>query len=115
MSYEPTNWKSGDVVTSAKLNKLEQGLATNILLVQAIADDDSPTTFHLDKTWQEIHDAPFAIIKYIDDNSDIMTSIYIVVATGIIDDEHYVIAAMGYTNINPFANSPDEYPTFTKS
>ncbi len=27
MSYEPTNWKAGDVVTSAKLNKLEQGVA----------------------------------------------------------------------------------------
>lgn len=27
MSYEPTNWKSGDVVTSAKLNKLENGVA----------------------------------------------------------------------------------------
>lgn len=27
MSYEPTVWKSGDVVTSAKLNKLEQGVA----------------------------------------------------------------------------------------
>lgn len=29
MNYEPTNWKSGDVVTSAKLNKMEQGIATN--------------------------------------------------------------------------------------
>ena len=27
MSYIPTNWKMGDVVTSAKLNKLEQGVA----------------------------------------------------------------------------------------
>ena len=27
MAYEPTNWKSGDVVTSAKLNKLENGVA----------------------------------------------------------------------------------------
>lgn len=27
MSYSPTTWKSGDVVTSAKLNKLEQGVA----------------------------------------------------------------------------------------
>lgn len=26
MAYEPTNWKSGDVVTSAKLNKLEKGV-----------------------------------------------------------------------------------------
>ena len=27
MSYEPTQWESGDVITSAKLNKLEQGVA----------------------------------------------------------------------------------------
>lgn len=27
MTYEPTTWKSGDVVTSAKLNKLENGVA----------------------------------------------------------------------------------------
>lgn len=26
MSYEPTNWKTGDVVTSAKLNKIEGGV-----------------------------------------------------------------------------------------
>ena len=29
MSYEPTNWKPGDTVTSAKLNKMEQGIANN--------------------------------------------------------------------------------------
>jgi len=28
MSYEPTNWKSGDTITSAKLNKIEQGIAS---------------------------------------------------------------------------------------
>lgn len=27
MSYTPTVWKSGDVVTSTKLNKIEQGIA----------------------------------------------------------------------------------------
>lgn len=27
MSYEPTEWKTGDIVTSAKLNKMEQGIA----------------------------------------------------------------------------------------
>ena len=26
MSYEPTNWKAGDTVTSTKLNKMEQGI-----------------------------------------------------------------------------------------
>ena len=32
MSYEPTNWQSGDVVTSAKLNKIEQGIADSAFL-----------------------------------------------------------------------------------
>lgn len=27
MSYIPTNWQSGDIITSAKLNKMEQGIA----------------------------------------------------------------------------------------
>ena len=27
MSYTPTNWQSGDIITSAKLNKMEQGIA----------------------------------------------------------------------------------------
>ena len=27
MSYTPTTWKKGDVITSAKLNKMEQGIA----------------------------------------------------------------------------------------
>ena len=56
MSYEPTNWKSGDVVTSAKLNKLEQGVANagGGALVVHSSDADSPV---LDKTWKEISDA----------------------------------------------------------
>ncbi len=28
MSYEPTNWKTGDVITAEKLNKLEDGVAS---------------------------------------------------------------------------------------
>lgn len=58
MSYEPTNWKTGDVVTAPKLNKLEAGVANagEILVVKAIASLDGSTTT-LDKTWQQIHDA----------------------------------------------------------
>lgn len=35
MSYTPNTWKSGDVVTSAKLNNIEQGIANATLLVTA--------------------------------------------------------------------------------
>lgn len=34
MSYEPTEWKAGDTVTSAKLNKIEQALSNNVLIVE---------------------------------------------------------------------------------
>lgn len=27
MSYSPTNWTSGDIITSTKLNKIEQGIS----------------------------------------------------------------------------------------
>lgn len=57
MSYEPTNWKSGDVVTSAKLNKLEQGVADagggNVLVVH-ITDDEGLDGYVADKTFAEI-------------------------------------------------------------
>lgn len=58
MAYEPTNWKTGDVVTSAKLNKLEQGVAagSGVLVVTATEDDDTGV-LTLDKTASEIYGA----------------------------------------------------------
>lgn len=60
MSYEPTNWKAGDTVTSAKLNKLEQGIAgagRSVLFVNMIRDDNNSNMFRLDKTAGEIYEA----------------------------------------------------------
>lgn len=54
MAYEPTEWKSKDVITSAKLNKLEQGVANS---GGAFVINVDPVTYTMDKTWQEIHDA----------------------------------------------------------
>lgn len=60
MSYEPTNWKSGDTVTSAKLNKMEQGIANAGALVCTMDENNT-----LDHTWQEIHDAaPLVYVFY---------------------------------------------------
>lgn len=58
MSYEPTNWKTGDVVTSAKLNKLENGVANSAGFLKVTSSyDDQTQVYTMDKTWQEIHDA----------------------------------------------------------
>lgn len=43
MSYEPTTWQAGDTITSARLNKLEQGVAEGgggVLVVDLIVEDD---------------------------------------------------------------------------
>lgn len=58
MSYEPTNWKDGDLVTSAKLNKLEQGVAgaggESVFFVNMTNNDSG---YILDKTAGEIYEA----------------------------------------------------------
>ena len=52
MAYTKNTWADGDVVTSEKLNHMEDGIA-NAGGVMVINDTDNG----LDKTWQEIYDA----------------------------------------------------------
>lgn len=65
MSYNPTTWNTGDIVTSEKLNKMEQGIANAGVLVCHMVEDNG--TYRLDHTWQEIADAGFAVA--VDDGS----------------------------------------------
>lgn len=60
MSYEPTNWKSGDVVTSAKLNKLEQGVAAGGVFVVTATEDNETNSTTLNKSYNEIKAAMMA-------------------------------------------------------
>lgn len=59
MAYEKQTWAKGDVVTSAKLNHMEDGIATGggVLVVNEVVENE---TARLDHTWQEIHDAAVA-------------------------------------------------------
>lgn len=62
MSYEPTNWKSGDTVTSAKLNKMEQGIANagggNVVVVGVeVVNTENGATATFDKTFAELKTA----------------------------------------------------------
>lgn len=107
MAYTPTNWKSGDVITSAKLNKLENGVATSGgggVLVVTIDEN----TGALSKTWQEIHDADFAVVRMEDD-----ASVYIspVIATGVFTNGYSVICWDTEGNIAYTTDSADGYPT----
>ena len=55
--YQKTNWQSGDTITAAKLNNIENGIAGGGVLV--VTDTDGI----LDKTWQEIADSTWAVLK----------------------------------------------------
>lgn len=58
MSYEPTEWKSGDVITSTKLNKIENGIqAAASGGGGALIVGDNVDGTGLNKTWKEINDA----------------------------------------------------------
>lgn len=50
MSYEPTNWKKGDKVTSTRLNKIEQGIQGNDTEISDLKEDLSKTPNIQDST-----------------------------------------------------------------
>ena len=55
MSYTPTNWVTGDIVTADKLNKLENGVADGILILNTTFDS-SADVVRLSATWKQIYD-----------------------------------------------------------
>ena len=61
MSYSPTNWKNGDIVTAEKLNNLENGvqeaLAGGVLFVPCNLDLGMKYTLTATKTAGEIYTA----------------------------------------------------------
>ena len=108
MAYEKQTWAKGDVVTSAKLNHIEDGIATGggVLAVNGTIDGNTMT---LDKTWQEIHDAGAAILKF-----EISSDQYIAwLVSVVIDNGVYVCEFIGSNNIDFTTDSADGYPSAT--
>lgn len=118
MSYEPTTWKAGDTVTSAKLNKIEQGIANSggSFIITASTLSDNPT---LDKTWQEIYDAAEAHqdIKLIFTETNVIT--YAPLLSIFIKDEIYYALFLTNTELSVdilpcAALSANSYPSLPK-
>ena len=58
MAYTPTNWANGDVITSEKLNKIEQGLANGSGGIFLITADMASRTFsNVSATFEEAVEA----------------------------------------------------------
>lgn len=117
MSYEPTNWRDGDVVTSAKLNKIEQGIAAGggVLIVHINEQGV------LDKTWQEIYDAvPNVVLCEESPLSEqaFKNVAYLTLLRRTSENRYDIYWFAGepsdnsYIFINTATQSPDDYPTF---
>ena len=70
MAYIPTIWGSGDVVTSEKLNKIENGIKDNseitgCLIINANIDNDTGNLV-LNKTAGELYNTNIPVFAYIE-------------------------------------------------
>lgn len=66
MAYEKNTWETGDIVTSAKLNHMEDGIAGagGTLVIGGFSYNNYGNILGTsDKTWQEIDDALAAGVK----------------------------------------------------
>ena len=104
MSYTPTTWHGGDVLSAEAMNKIENGIAnagSGALEVERISDGDGG--YVLDKTWQEIYDA-FPNVYIIDNNYDY----YKLAITDIMEDDgsYGLYALYDYST-----DSPSGYPS----
>lgn len=123
MSYEKTVWTKGDIITSEKLNKIENGIAGRALIINVDTEIDieaDTETSTLNKTWQEIYDTMksgnMAVIvveheeggQMVAQEADVI--IYVGLDTGVIPNEYKVIT--GYNNFYK-TNSADGYPVLT--
>ena len=114
MSYEKQNWKNGDVITESKLNHMEDGIAGGggVLVVNGTVDGSTMT---LDKTWQEIHDAPIAVVNMPSGDTKVLA---ICTEANYQGDNDYElgVTAMSYPNNTRLvfnATSADGYPSTT--
>ena len=107
MSYEPTTWKAGDKVTSAKLNKMEQGIANSDFLVVEYTNNYMTGEHVVNKTWQEIYDAFPKVILYEihEDSKDAGPDILAIGS----DNAGYYINFKNSQELT--CNSPNEYPS----
>ena len=106
MSYEPTNWKAGDTVTSAKLNKIEQGVADAGGIFIVHKSDEGV----LDKTWKEIAEAQrTGLVILVDEYEGQITTDYIE-QTIASDNEYQVFPHT--TDGWYLASSENDYPTY---
>ena len=108
MSYTPTNWQAGDTVTSAKLNKMEQGIAasgggSNIVFVEV--DDNGALSLTLREILENFQNKK---LMFIIDYYNSFGMLNIITAADV--EGVRVINFLRYEESIFFAETLDDYP-----
>lgn len=113
MSYIPTEWKTGDVVTAEKLNKLESGVAGSGggALVVNVSFDEATSTYTADKTAGEILSAYRSGPVVFSEAVESTEQIYSLVMT--YHEEGLYEFAISGIDASYTASSSSDYPTLT--
>jgi len=116
MSYEPTTWKSGDVVTSSKLNKIEQGIANaggggGLVVTLTIVGGDTTCDKTAGEMATALSNGTHIVFKEADDSG----INYYPLAYAFISDDGYTFVFISDLETNRavalLATSADDYPT----
>lgn len=70
MAYEPTNWKTGDIITADKMRNLEAGVSNNDTNIASVVAN-AATTAELDVVSNEVAD----LATMVDNNTTKITSL----------------------------------------
>ena len=123
MTYEPKEWKTGEVITADALNHIENGIADfPIFIVNQI---DTYNEFgdlissKLDKTWNEIYalvtenKIGFVITTHQDGTDEIDTALIVSVASIPLGEETTSYLVMVHANYSYTCTDPDDYPSLS--
>ena len=103
MAYSKTNWKAGDVVTSAKLNKIEKRIEENAVAVLECTIENGNVVIPMkaSELYQGMQSKVF-FLKYAQQNA--LDLVY----SGSEEEGTYSFATYTYTGFT--ANTGDDYP-----
>ena len=113
MSYDKQTWQTGDVITANKLNHIEDGIAGagggGVLVVSYTVDGGTATLNH---TWQEIYDAPLAVMLFDMGNEK---PVGVAIEFKIVEGDSYTVDFAPFTDLSTVMSfssaSADDYPT----
>ena len=118
MAYTRHTWQSGEIISSALLNNIEDGIEEaasttgggGVLGITA-TEDETGVTFS--RTWQEIYDTMDnggIVFSYMKDANGTISTGSMVASCGYDDNDGYYIIAEGETAM---CENPNEYPRFS--